>query len=230
MSDALCCIIPLVLLLLVPFPILWARKKWSMRGMKSRFEMDAAVCLEPAEGDVIVRRKKVRNVILLVVVGLAGIGVLALAPSILRDLRSDETMLWEAMDQILMFVIGLIVLWGGAFVLARSIFSPALTFDRQNGVLVMGRGKSERRIPFSDLAMVAVKPLALRFGGGFEVNLVQHDGEEIEIGTVSGSKMKQRAEGIAHLIERVTGAPAQFTYLEAGEGDFIVSPEDDGAG
>ena len=130
-----------------------------MRGMKSHFEMDAAVCLEPEEGDVVIHRKKIRNVLLLVVLGLAGIGVLALAPSIFRDIQRDETTLWGAMDQI-------------------------LTAEQQ-------------------------------------------DGEEIELGTVSGSKMKQRAEGIAHLIERVTGAIAQFTYLEADDGDFIVSPEED---
>lgn len=102
--------------------------------MKSRFEMDAAVYLEPEDGNVVVRHKKVRNVILLVVLGLAGIGVLALAPSIFRDIQRDETTLWGAMDQI-------------------------LTAEQQ-------------------------------------------DGEEIEIGTVSGSKMKQRAEGIARLIKR----------------------------
>jgi hypothetical protein len=221
MSDALCCIVPVVMLLLIPLPILWARKKWSMRGLESRFDMDGAACLEPTEGNVVVRRKKMRSIILLVVLALAGIGVLALAPMVFRNLLSDDIPWYQKLDQIWLLPVSLIIIWAAVFVLARSAFLPAITFDQRGRVVVIGRGKSERRIPFSDLSSVVVETVKDR-AGGLEVNLIRQDGDRIKLGTLSGPGMYERAQGIAHLVERITGAQAQMLYQEMGEGEFIV--------
>jgi len=99
--------------------------------------------------------------------------------------------------------------------LARAAFLPDITFDQQNRVLLIGRGASEHRIPFSDLSRVVVEPVQDRVGG-FEVTVVRGDGERIKLGILSGSGMAESAQGIALLIERVTGAQAHPPGPELG--------------
>lgn len=215
MSDILCCLVPIALLAVLPFPVIWVRRRLSMRGLKSRFEMDGAVCLEPEQGNVVIRRKKVRSVLLLVFLGLAGVGILLLIPffiqdRVIADLLAGEFRFSEVWEAALAIPFALIFIGGAVISLVRSLSLSAIIFDRQDRVLIVGRGESERRIPFSDLSSVTIEP-SQTGAGGLEVEVVRQDGERIALGTLSGPGAAERADGIANLVERVTGAQAVHT-------------------
>ncbi len=151
MSDTICCLLPIILLVLLPLNIIGAWRWWSMRSMASRFEMDGAVCLEPKQGNVVIRRTRIRNILLLTFFGAVGIGLLALLPAAVRDLVTGDNS-WETIERFSALPIALIIIGAAIVLLARSAFLPNITFDQQNRVLLIGRGASERRIPFSDLS------------------------------------------------------------------------------
>jgi hypothetical protein len=152
----------------------------------------------------------VRAILLLAFLGVAGIGLLALIPFAVRDMMTSDDLWWEwweNIDRLSALPIGLLIIGGAVILLARSAFLPDVTFDQQNRALLIGRGASERRIPFSDLSRVVIEPVQDRVGG-LEVAVVRGDGERIKLGILSGSGMAEQAQGIALLIERITGAQA----------------------
>jgi hypothetical protein len=87
---------------------------------------------------------------------------------------------------------------------------PGITFEQQERAVVIGSGATVRRIPFSDLSRAVVDLVADRFGQ-LSIYFVRGDGEQVQLGTLSGPGMIERARDMAGLIEKVTGAPSDMT-------------------
>ena len=60
MSETMSCLTPIIIVVLLIGFILLIWRWLSMRGLKSRYEMDGAVCREPEVGNVVIRRTRER--------------------------------------------------------------------------------------------------------------------------------------------------------------------------
>ncbi len=212
MSETMLCLTPIIILVLLPILILLIQRWLSMRGLKSRYEMDGAICREPKVGNVVIRRTRARNFFLLFFLGAAGVGLIVAMVFSLWNLVTGKGTV-EQLENFAVFPVALLIVWGAVYLIARSAFLPAITFDRERRTMIIGRGDSAQQIPYADIASVEVTPVQDRIGG-LAVYVVQHNGERIKLGALTKAGMDENSAAIARLIARETGAHVQSTHAE----------------
>lgn len=67
--------------------------------------------------------------------------------------------------------------------------------------MIIGRGNAAQQTPYADLASFEVAPVQDRIGG-LAVYVVQHNGERINLGTLTQAGMDESAASIARLIAK----------------------------
>lgn len=212
MSETMLCLTPIIILALLPVPIILIRRWLSMRGLKSRYEMDGAVCREPEVGNVVIRPTRARSLFLLIFLGTAGVALIVVMVSSLWNVVTTE-ITPEQIENLAVFPIALLIVWGAVYLIARSAFLPSITFDQERHAMIIGRGNAAQQIPYADIARVEVAPVQDRIGG-LAVYVVQHNGERIKLGTLTQAGMDESADSIARLIAKETGAQVQSSYAE----------------
>jgi hypothetical protein len=206
------CLTPIIILVLLPILILLIQRWLSMRGLKSRYEMDGAVCRDPEVGNVVIRRTRARNFFLLLFLGAAGVGLIVVMVLSLWNLVTGEGT-GEQLENFAVFPVALLIVWGAVYLIARSAFLPAITFDQERRAMIIGRGRAAQQIPYTDIASVEVTPVQDRIGG-LAIYVVQHNGKRIKLGTLTRAGMDESAVSLAHLISRETGPQVQLTHTE----------------
>jgi hypothetical protein len=111
----------------------------------------------------------------------------------------------EQLENFAVFPVALLIVWGAVYLIARSAFLPPITFDQERRAMIIGRGGAARQIPYADIASVEVAPVQDRIGG-LAIYVVQHNGERIKLGTLSGANMSEDGDSITRLIEQEIGA------------------------
>ena len=120
---------------------------------------------------------------------------------------------WDQIENLAVFPIALLIVWGAVYLIARSAFLPDITFDQERRAMIIGRGNAAPQIPYADIARVEVAPVQDRIGG-LAVYVVQHNGEQIKLGAITKAGMDESADGIARLIARETDAQMQPPVAE----------------
>jgi len=155
---------------------------------------------------------RARSLFLLIFLGTAGVGLIVVIASSLWNVVTTE-ITPEQIEGFAVFPIALLIVWVAVYLIARSAFLPAITFDQERHAMIIGRGNAAQQIPYADLASVEVAPVQDRIGG-LAVYVVQHNGERINLGTLTLAGMDESAASIARLIAKETGAQVQSSYAE----------------
>jgi hypothetical protein len=212
--GALCCVLPLAVILAVAGLIVALWQRLAMRGFHTAIDMDGATCLVADDGRLVFRRHSLRNGLYLAILGLALAGLVALAGSTASGLAQQTTTLGEAWEGLTLEMGAGALIAAAIVVLVRSLGRGSASFDTRAGVVRVGRGRSARETPFSDISHIDAG-LSMRHDfedqklGVYDIDLVLKDGERLTLGTVSGKseKVRERADRVAHLAAEATGAP-----------------------
>jgi len=218
--GALCCVLPAAVILALAGLALVLWRRLAMRGFHTAVELDGASCLAADDGRLVFRRNSFRNGLYLVTLGLALAGLVALAGSTASGLAQQATTLGEAWDELTLAMGAGALIAAAMVVLVRSLWRGSASFDPQAGVVRVGRGRSAREIPFSEVSYIEPGlSMAHDFEGGelgvYDIHLVLKDGERLALGTVSGKSetARERADRVARLVAGTTGAPLGMGVL-----------------
>ena len=180
-------------------------------GSRATIAMDGAFCIRAGDGSITIRKRNLRNGLVLIFLGMCLLGTLAGLCAFIGGLFRGE---WDP-DTLL--EIGALVAATGLMaaailVLIRSLRSPPIHINAATRVIEVGRGPSRRSVPFADVSHVEFERLSMRGIEGndvtvFSIDVTLSDGDTLRLGTVSGktTKAMERAAAVARLIAETTG-------------------------
>jgi len=186
-------------------------RRWSRRRVSSISAMDGVACVTTLEGNVVMKKRSLRNWLVLVFLGPGFLGLVALLVQFIARSFQETPTLEDAFDGLAL--LGMTILLGAALVtLARSMRGQSVRIDAGGGVIAFGRGASKRTVPFYDISHITVEQ-ANRIVTDeeeyavFAIDVVLQDGESLRLGTVSGlpSDAQERANGIAKMVAKTIG-------------------------
>jgi hypothetical protein len=219
-TITLLCLSPVLIAIIVPISLVIYRRQY-----KSIFSMDGASCVETKEGNIIIKPRNLRNVLVLLFFGLTLIGLIALLLSAIINLVKGTA------------TIGI----GGIFGLAGVIILLSLAvkeligllqrssvhINGNTGFLEIGSRSSQRQIPLATISSVLVKPIkqqVIKSGGAktdiitYFIGVMLENREEIQFGTISGNsqKSKENAINVGQLIQQTLHRQRGQYQVEAG--------------
>ena len=185
-------------------------KKRQKAGSQAIIKMDGATCVQTLDGHVEIRPTRITNIIALVFLAAVLIGGIAM---IIASLQTDNGINLRGL--IISSAFSLFIGWV-IYSLVKALRRPGAYFKADTKVLELGRGSSQRVIPFDDIAQVLVGTAEGRtrkhLAGGV-IALRLKTNEPIQLGTLSGAKDTfNRAQTIAQIIADVTGTSVQSQH------------------
>jgi hypothetical protein len=196
MFEYICCGAPFAVTAV--FILLWRRK--NLRGFQADYGIDSATCLKADNGDVVIRRHLLRDVILLIIFAAAFVGIILVLINILRGVYVQEN--WYDFLILISIAIFLgIVIYN----LVLTIRRPPILINALSQTVEIGHGRGKRILPFTQISHVALKRLRGIYLGQdliyrFGLVFVLHNRQEIPIGSLSGFKIRQKAETVLCVI------------------------------
>lgn len=175
---------------------------------QSLIEMDGARCIQAMDDSVAINAKIWLNFFVLIffVVTLGACGLL-MADSLIQSLNMST------IGQVALIAFSTLSIVSAIVYLWRSLRRPAFYFKPEGQILAVRQGRSNRQIPFGQIAKLSVETWQKETGqqslpcAGIKLDLT--NGEAIELGTLSGLKgeedLWQRCGQICHLVADVTG-------------------------
>jgi hypothetical protein len=175
-------------------------------GTRSTIAMDGVFCTRAGNGSITIRKRNLRNWLVLIFLSMCLLGMLALLFASIGALFREGWSLDALLD------IGTIVAITGVMaaavlVLIRSLRGPSIRIDTITKVMEVGRGPSRRSVPFADVSHVGFERISRHVVeedemAVFGINVVLSDGDTLSLGTVSGetAKAMERAAAVTRLI------------------------------
>ena len=182
-------------------------KQLQKANSRAVIKMDGANCVHTLAGNVEIRPAKITSIIALVFLAAAGIATTIGALLSLINLNIQGIVMLGGASILIVFAVNSLI---------RALRKPGSHFKADTKVLEIGRGSSQRVIPFSDIDHVLVGTAEGRtqkkLSGGV-VGIRLKTNEAIQLGTLSGSKDTfDRARTIGQIIADVTGTSVQSQH------------------
>ena len=136
--------------------------------------MDGAACVQMSDGSVVIRKRNLRNLLVLALLGLCLAGIAAMVVSFVRQ-AAAEVAIREALpvEYVVEMLPGLCTAAGTSgiivsamVVLVFALQKPPIRVDAGERAIEVGHGAASRHVPFSDLLQVSVELVRQADAGG----------------------------------------------------------------
>jgi hypothetical protein len=171
-----------------------------------KIAMDGAFCVGTGDGCMTIRKRSLRNLLVLAFLGPCLLGMVVALVASIGGLFQGEWSLEALLD-----ICGLAAATGviavTVLVLILSLWSPSVRIDADRRVMEVSRGWSRRTVDFEAVSHIRLQGLGIHGSEGdrlavIGVDVVLSDGSSVRLGTVSGqaSVARPRAVRIAQLV------------------------------
>ena len=172
----------------------------------TKIAMDGAFLIKSDNGSLTIRKRSLRNCLVLVFLAVCLAGMIALVVASIGSLFQGESGMESVLD-----ICTMAAITGGLaaaiLVLTRSMRRPSIHINAADRVIQEGQGLSRRTISFGDISRIELQPriaetLATDQMAVLGIGAILNDGSTLALGTVSGEtgKARARAAEIARLI------------------------------